>query len=176
MSCDNFNGCDACTTSWSCVWCGAQGCVSGNPFGGSGCSDAWSWRQCTFAGWVLLLIVALGVVLVITVLLLCCCCACRCRRQRREKRDYKDLERKQKEAKSAPHQERLRAAISPPGPIVAPPKKKSWFQLLFSRGGEERGGPSESTPLSDDRRMSGTITTERVKTAEETNPFSISDV
>ena len=173
-SCVDYSSCDACTSSWSCVWCGsAQGkCVSGSPFGGdcSGVSGGWSWRQCSFEGWVLLLIVALGIVVLLAVLLLCCCCACRCRRQRRERRDYKDLERKQQDAKKAPHQDRLRAAIAPPAAASSPPPKQSWFKRMFSRS-ERPQGPTESTPLSGSSTKS-----ERITTAEETNPFSISDV
>jgi hypothetical protein len=92
-------------------------------------------------------------------------------RQRRERRDYKDLERKQKEAKLAPHQERLRAAISPSVEIASPPPKQSWWNRMFSRN---RSAvvvvPSESTPLSSNTRS------EVVRSPQETNPFSISDV
>jgi heme/copper-type cytochrome/quinol oxidase subunit 2 len=70
--------------------------VAGGVFGGACPQTNWQWRQCVFAGWVLLLLASLAILVALLVVLLCCCCCCRCRRRRREAQEarrYKDLEK-----------------------------------------------------------------------------------
>ncbi len=171
--------CEACTAAWDCNWCpDVARCVSGDIFGGACVDRSWQWRQCVFAGWVLLLLACLGIAIVLAVALLCCCCCCKCRRRRREAQEarrYRDLENEKRQAKAVPHQSRLRAAIATNSPqpeaAAPPPKQRSFFARLLNPDAPEAAGAAaaatESTPL-----HRSTV----VRTAEETNPFSVSDM
>lgn len=95
--CSSFQSCGACTTQWNCVWCNHAGnssgaCLNGTVIDSGGCSiDAWQWRQCSFPGWVLIVLVGGGAALILLVtLVVCCCCCCKCCGRKR-KTQYEPL-------------------------------------------------------------------------------------
>lgn len=148
--------------------------------GQSICPDSsWQWRQCLFAGWVLLTLIGLAVAIVALIVIIWCCCCCRAARRRRNRdrderyeRDAKrraELEGREREKRRAPKtdlaihyqaqkDERARQAR------LANPPKLGWFKRTFGR--KPRNQTDEQTPLAG----------ERITAPPESNPFSVSDI
>ena len=140
--CDDYVTCSSCTNLWGCVWCpnrngpDAGRCLDGSAFGQSSCDNSdWRWRQCTFQGWVLLLIIfgLVFLVLLTSIILICCCCACRRRRREREQKDYEKDRRKQEQMARTTSRERRYQELE--SESEAKKKSKSFREKYGGKGG-----------------------------------------
>ena len=109
--CGKRNGsCSTCTDDSSCFWCGASKSCHKYNIIPKGCSKAqWYVRQCTIAGfWLIIVLPCVAVFLLICLVCCCWCCCCRTdKAKQEEKYRLKESKRKQeKDQRRAYHEDK----------------------------------------------------------------------
>ena len=117
--------------------------MHGSIIGQSSCDKfKFQWRQCTFAGWILVLIIAGSILLILLLILICCCCCC-CRRRRRRNRQrgggdsrniqYGELDNPVYKMDAPPSTYQQRPA---PAAVSSPtPKSNEWRERMAAKYG-----------------------------------------